>query len=650
MATFVAAQASGGLSQGNQSFQLDAGNGSNRAAVIHVAAYDAGQNVTFAVSAGGVAAGAPVVTQGNTSADGLLSTYVITGIPTGTITIQVNPSQTCDELFVMASTWSNVPQDTPVTDSESASGTGTSATIPAMTVGEGEVGIGALYYYVDGNSTAVPSDTGMGTFPGTSAVSGASHQYGDGTLSWTGLSSASAIWEVNGIVLGHDEDEPGDEAPEITAVDGDNTISSDQTGVAITGANFDNATVEIRQGAVAIEQTVTSQSSTSISIDVVFEIEGQPSLRFGTAELAVINTDGQEDTIEITIVPPSGELYVDVVSPVQDPDQALTADPPAATGDQVHVFGSGGGAAPAGLSINPDLTFEFAPESEPEAFAFRFWDVSDATWGDWATRSVGEELDETLIAGAAEASGRSLTLSLGASLTLQTGEVAAAGRALALSAGLSVAMERGSAAAQGREISVQTGASADVSLQRGVAESAGRATAVSAGLAVTLGRGAAQAAGREIVPEAGGEVSVLLQRGSALAGGRQLEPQHGHSLELARGSSRAVGRQLTVIVGDAAEVTLERGSADAEGRTLAVAAAAGPRLARGNASAVGRSLVPLHGRAITLARGRATARGRVLSVFTGIALQTPVLRPRSRSMTAGRSSVSKTPRYSSRKV
>lgn len=465
-----------------------------------------------------------------------------------------------------------------------------------------------------------------------------------------GVTAASVIHAMIAVaVRDTDPGEPAD-TPSITEVDGDNTITSDQTGVEITGTNFDNATVEIRQGALAIEQTVTSQSSTSISIDVVFEIEDQQSLRFGTAELAVINTDEQEDTIEITIVPPSGELYVDVVSPVQDPDQALTADPPAATGDQVHVFGSEGGAAPAGLSINPDLTFEFAPESEPEAFAFRFWDVSDATWGASATRSFGEELDETLIAGASEASGRSLTLSLGASLTLQPGDVEAASRALALSAGLSVAMERGSATARGREISVQTGASADVSLQRGVAESAGRATAVSAGLAVTLERGAAQAAGREIVPEAGGEVVVLLQRGSALARGRQLEPQHGHSLELARGSSRAVGRQLTVIVGDAAEVTLERGSADAEGRTLAVAAAAGPRLARGNASAVGRSLVPLHGQSIALARGSATARGRVLSVFTGIVLQTPVLRPRSRSMTAGRRSVSKTPRYSSRKV
>src|SRR5690606_33065594 len=47
-------------------------------------------------------------------------------------------------------------------------------------------------------------------------------------------------------------------APESGAGDGDKTISADQTGVVITGANFDNATVEIRQAAVAIEQTVTS--------------------------------------------------------------------------------------------------------------------------------------------------------------------------------------------------------------------------------------------------------------------------------------------------------------------------------------------------------------------------------------------------------
>lgn len=198
---------------------------------------------------------------------------------------------------------------------------------------------------------------------------------------------------VNGTLTSSDdhplEDEEEPSGPEITDVDDDEVITSDQTDVEITGTGFDNAAVFIRQGSIEVEQSVDSQTETSIRFDVVFEPEIGPHLAFGVGDLAVVNEDNQEDTIPIEVDPPDGQFYVDVGTPHANPAERLIFDPDAEAGDQVWIRGVGGGAAPEGLFINPDLTGGFEEGAIAQNFEYRILDRGgDHRWGDWDALTV----------------------------------------------------------------------------------------------------------------------------------------------------------------------------------------------------------------------------------------------------------------------
>lgn len=174
----------------------------------------------------------------------------------------------------------------------------------------------------------------------------------------------------------------------ISEVGNNDVIASDQAGVVITGAGFDVGAVEIRQGTTIVEQDIVDADDESIEFDVVFETTSGEDLKFGAATLAVINTDEEEATRAITIEPPIGQLYVDVSSPAEDEETRITAISDLVAGDQLWARGVGGGAAPTGLQLNADATFQFSVGSTPASFQVRAWDASDSTWGDWATQTI----------------------------------------------------------------------------------------------------------------------------------------------------------------------------------------------------------------------------------------------------------------------
>ncbi len=184
----------------------------------------------------------------------------------------------------------------------------------------------------------------------------------------------------------------GASPPVITDVDTDESITSTQTNVVITGTDFDTATVDIEQGAVTVGQSIDSQSATSIQFDVVFDAGAGPHLKHGTATLRVTNGDTQDDTQAITIAAPSGQLYVDIATPSTSGDDRITAVADIESGDQIQARGVGGGSVPAGLNIYDDATFGFDIGETPAAFDVRIWDVNDASWGAWATQSIGDSL------------------------------------------------------------------------------------------------------------------------------------------------------------------------------------------------------------------------------------------------------------------
>lgn len=159
----------------------------------------------------------------------------------------------------------------------------------------------------------------------------------------------------------------------VTSVSGDNVITSDELDIQITGSGFSTATVEIRQGAVTVGQSIDSQSSTLIQIDFVLG-----GLKHGAATLAVVNADTSEGTISITINAPTGQAYVDIGTPDAEAYTRLSSSPDLESGDQVQYWGAYGVDSLGGMTVASTGIFSGL---RIRSFYFRVWDVNDHTWG-----------------------------------------------------------------------------------------------------------------------------------------------------------------------------------------------------------------------------------------------------------------------------
>ncbi len=174
----------------------------------------------------------------------------------------------------------------------------------------------------------------------------------------------------------------------ITDVDTDEIVIAGQTGATITGTNLGATTSDrvltLEQGSVAVTQTQTSGNATGGVFNVVME-PGGAALKFGavTAKVTIV-ADSSIATLAATVNPAAGELYVDVGTPNTTSAFRISSSPDIASGDQIHVRGVGGGAAPVGLVLYSDGTFSGATDD----FDARVWSASDQTWGSWATQTV----------------------------------------------------------------------------------------------------------------------------------------------------------------------------------------------------------------------------------------------------------------------
>lgn len=181
----------------------------------------------------------------------------------------------------------------------------------------------------------------------------------------------------------------------VTDVDTDETITSTQSNVVVTGTGFGavrgNGLVVIQQGTISIPQFVGLWSATSIQFNTVFD-SGTVDIKHGAAAVQVTIDSGATSSIPIMIVPPSGQLYMDLTSVNSTYASRFAAIPDVATGDQVHARGVGGVAAPPGLTLNNDGTFYFSSGNPAAAFEIRIYDNSDKTWGNWATITTGQTI------------------------------------------------------------------------------------------------------------------------------------------------------------------------------------------------------------------------------------------------------------------
>jgi hypothetical protein len=416
-------------------------------------------------------------------------TYDLVAPSTGGGTVYVEFPASCSEYVIEVEAWEDVDQGDPYDAMVDDDGTGFTPqpTINVPSTTTDHVVVSDVYRLSastqdsdESGQTDIEQD-GVGSVvqatssqrPGQASSTDMSYtDSGAGTVSnWQWVIQAQAL---NG--------SGGAGAPVITDVNTTDEVQSASAGNLVNGTGFDTAEVFIEQGAVSVEQDVVGQDATEIEFD--YEEGSTDQLKHGAATLIVTNADTQEDSINIDILPPTGQLYIDLASINTTSAYRITASPDLEIGDQLQARGVGGGAVPTGLNLYSDATFGFNVGETPAAFDVRAWDHDDATWGSWATQSVetNEAAGAIALGAIAVAGATHITDPAAGAITL--GRVAVAG-ATKITQSTSAALVLGPVAVAGTGI---TGKSAAGAITLGPVAVAGAThiTAPAAG-AITLG-------------------------------------------------------------------------------------------------------------------------------------------------------------------
>lgn len=169
----------------------------------------------------------------------------------------------------------------------------------------------------------------------------------------------------------------------VSNVAGANVITSAQTFWIISGNNFSNANVQITQNNVTINQAINSQNTTRINCNTTFLSAND--LKYGTATLRVVNGDGANANISITINTASGMSYVNLTTPDTNSSNRITATADLAANDQLEISNVTGGTI-ADVTVYSNATFNVA--SNITGFDVRVWDTSDQNWGSVNTQTI----------------------------------------------------------------------------------------------------------------------------------------------------------------------------------------------------------------------------------------------------------------------
>jgi hypothetical protein len=133
-----------------------------------------------------------------------------------------------------------------------------------------------------------------------------------------------------------------------------------------------------------VEQTVTAQDATSITITVV-----RGGLKYGTGKTLMVIDGGAAspnaaDTESVSLLPQTGWDFVDLVDPLADASERITAVEDLAGGDQLAwaVGQSSGSPTVAGVDVDSDASFN--ADTNIVSFQVEAWKAG--VWGDAATQ------------------------------------------------------------------------------------------------------------------------------------------------------------------------------------------------------------------------------------------------------------------------
>jgi hypothetical protein len=230
----------------------------------------------------------------------------------------------------------------------------------------------------------------------------------------------------------------GASPPAVTDVDSDEAFASNATGVTITGtdlgATTGDRTVELVQGATEVAQTQTAGDATSGAFTVVGWGAGE-LLSYGVSTDLKVTTSEGDDSLAVTVNPPSGFAYVDIVTPDTEADYRIEGDPvDIGADDQIEyatttssgstveiddagvVTETGGDHTADALSFTPVTGAELGAVSASAAetitgvdatFAFR---IQDGTgWGTSGTVTIAYTPAITIVGGEYRINGGSWT-------------------------------------------------------------------------------------------------------------------------------------------------------------------------------------------------------------------------------------------------
>lgn len=311
--------------------------------------------------------------------------YRIVNPPTGASNIVITPAAGNSAVGYIVSSYSGVDQTTPVGTPATDTGSSTTPTVDVSAATDDMV--------LDMVTAAAPfSGSGGGqTIEGTptdgsSYVARGSREAGATTVTMSHTIS-SANWATIGFAL--KAAGAGDPAPTITSVNGGADLTPGQAGFAILGSNFSDASGEVRQGADTYPLTINSEAEDELDADLPDITDPNPKL--GTADIAVINADDQEDEAEVTFSFGADTDYVDVGTPAT-PGGGVSIlsfeSPSSAAGDQVAWRVTDLAFTVADFTLNDDLTF-----TKTEGLAWVFVEVnrrpvSTGIWEGWEAVEV----------------------------------------------------------------------------------------------------------------------------------------------------------------------------------------------------------------------------------------------------------------------
>lgn len=174
--------------------------------------------------------------------------------------------------------------------------------------------------------------------------------------------------------------------PAITSVNGGSDIVDGSTFNIVGtgfGASQGAGSVKLTDGSLQITLTVNSWAATLINATA--SRGTAPGVRFGTnLTLTVADNSAATDTDTVQLAAAADASFVDLVAPLADASDRLTASPDLDDEFQIHVDGVVGGTI-ADVQVYPDGSYAWEPGVS--AFTWRAHNVVDG-WGAAATQYV----------------------------------------------------------------------------------------------------------------------------------------------------------------------------------------------------------------------------------------------------------------------